>query len=125
MLFTRFFDIEFSKWVIVFDPNRKQPTVPYVHSPDPDMKPVIHVNIGAGSVNMILGSGADINEISARNYPATHVPLTESLGKRKQAMMIGYLVPSLLTNGHYSFKHSLSLACRSNSQLHSRKALLK
>jgi hypothetical protein len=34
MLFARFFDIEFSKEVIVFDPNRRQPTVPYVQSED-------------------------------------------------------------------------------------------
>src|SRR5215813_4805258 len=101
ILFTRFFDIEFSKGVIVFDPNRKQPTVSYVHSPDPDVKPVIHVNIGAGSADLVLDSGADVNEISSvvatickmRNYPMIHVPLGESLGKRKQSTMIGYRVP--------------------------------
>lgn len=33
MLFTRYFDIKFSKEVIVFDPNKIRPTIPYAHSP--------------------------------------------------------------------------------------------
>jgi len=54
MLFTRFFDIEFSKGLIVFDPNRSPPTVPYVHSPHPDVKPVINVKIGVSSADLVI-----------------------------------------------------------------------
>jgi hypothetical protein len=109
MLFTPFYDIEFSKEAIVFDPNRLRPTVPYVHSPDPDVKPVINVRIGASSVDLAIDTGADISEINSevaaickiQKYPKVHVPLSESLGQRKQTSVVGYKVPIIIP-GAYS-----------------------
>jgi hypothetical protein len=98
MLFTRFYDVEFSKEVIVFDPNKMTPTIPYVHSPNPDVRLVIRVNIGAGSADVVLDTGANQNEctsvLATICYPVVHVPLDESLGRKKQATYeAGYRVP--------------------------------
>jgi hypothetical protein len=103
MRFTPFYDIEFSKEAVVFDPNRiPQPTIPYTHSPNPEVKPVINVNIGVRSANIALDSGADVNEITSQvanscgvqNYPPVHVSIDESLGpKRRATYKEGYRVP--------------------------------
>ena len=102
MLFTKFYDVDFSKEVIVFDPNKIRPAIPYAHSSNPDVRPVIRVNVGASWVDLVIDSGADQNGISSvlasickvNNYPVIHVPLHESLGKTRQATyQVGYQVP--------------------------------
>lgn len=37
----------------------------YTYAENADKQPVIHVNIGKGSVNMILDSEADLNEVTS------------------------------------------------------------
>jgi len=103
LLFARHYDIEFSKQVIMFDPNRVRPQVYYAPSGNADVKPAIRVNIGKGAAqSIIIDTGADQNECTSvladickiQNYPVIHVPLNESLGKKRQAVYTkGYRVP--------------------------------
>jgi hypothetical protein len=73
----------------------------------PDVKPVI-----AGSANVTLDTGDDQNEITSvlttickiQNYRAIHVPLGESLGKRKQATLVGYCVPVTIPGVYHGLR---------------------
>ena len=84
--FAQLYDIEFSRYLVIFSENRRMPpAIPY--STAGEGQPIIHVKIGSGAVDLVIDTGAYFNEVSAEvaeeigltNYPYVNT-IEEDIG---------------------------------------------